>query len=151
MIIVASACRFPSCCALTGIEDTGVNMSEALANVEETEKVIAPARLDKQAEHIKRINRTIVACFMGILAGALAFYLSGEVDPVTGQQANTLLGILLLAAAIVFQKYIFAAIKIDYTLLNKKDWFYQGFMTFALWFMTWTILLSTTVLPAVPQ
>ena len=126
-------------------------MSEALAKVDETEKVIAPAKLDKRAEHIKRINRPLVACIMGVLAGALAFYRSGEIDPGTGQQANTLLGVLLLAAAIVFQKYVFAAIKIDYTLLNKKDWFYQGFMTFALWFMTWTILLSATVHPAVPQ
>jgi hypothetical protein len=151
MNIVASVYRFPSCCARTGILDTGVNMSEALTKVEETEKVVAPAKLDKRAEHIKRINRTLVACFMGILAGALAFYLSGEIDPITGQQANTMLGVLFLAAAIVFQKYIFAAIKIDYTELNKKDWFYQGFMTFALWFMTWTILLTTTVLPAVPR
>jgi hypothetical protein len=30
--------------------------------------------------------------------------------------------------------------------LTGKDWFYQSFMTFALWFITWTILLTTTVL-----
>jgi hypothetical protein len=28
--------------------------------------------------------------------------------------------------------------------LGKKDWFYQGFMTFAFWFITWTLLLSGT-------
>jgi hypothetical protein len=26
--------------------------------------------------------------------------------------------------------------------LGTKDWFYQGFMTFAFWFMTWTLLLT---------
>jgi hypothetical protein len=31
----------------------------------------------------------------------------------------------------------------DTTKLGAKDWFYQGFMTFAFWFMSWTILLST--------
>jgi PKD repeat protein len=31
------------------------------------------------------------------------------------------------------------------TKLGAKDWIYQGFMTFAFWFMTWTILLSAMV------
>jgi hypothetical protein len=29
------------------------------------------------------------------------------------------------------------------TKLGGKDWLYQGFMTFAFWFMTWTILLTS--------
>jgi len=37
-------------------------------------------------------------------------------------------------------------IGVDYMELSTKDWFYQSFITFALWFMTWTIFLTTTVL-----
>jgi len=32
----------------------------------------------------------------------------------------------------------------DYLGLTAKDWLFQGFMTFSLWFISWTILLSTT-------
>jgi len=83
---------------------------------------------------------------MGILVGGLSFYLSGTPDPVSGLQANAIIGLLFLAAGVVFQKYVFMLLGIDYMELTGKDWFYQSFMTFALWFMTWTILLTTTVL-----
>lgn len=83
---------------------------------------------------------------MGVLTGALSFYLSGIPDPVSGLQENAIIGLLLLAAGVVFQKHVFMLLRLDYMELTGKDWFYQSFMTFALWFMTWTILLTTTVL-----
>lgn len=112
----------------------------------ESEKTRPRTRAEKQAEHRNRITRTLVACFMGILVGGLSFYLSGTPDPASGLQENAIIGILLLMAGVVFQKHIFMLIRIDHMALTGKDWFYQSFMTFALWFMTWTILLTTTVL-----
>jgi len=120
-------------------------MSENEAAVE-VEKTRPRTRAEKQVEHRNRIKRTLVACFMGILTGGLSFYLSGTPEPVTGLQPNAVIGLLLLAAGVVFQKHVFMLIRIDYMALTGKDWFYQGFMTFALWFMTWTILLTTAVL-----
>lgn len=111
-----------------------------------TEKKAGKTRAEKQAEHQNRIKRTVVACFMGIIAGGLSFYLSGDVDMATGLQPTAIIGVILLLAAIVFQKHIFMLVKVDYMELRGKDWFYQGFMTFALWFMTWTFLLTSTVL-----
>jgi hypothetical protein len=93
-------------------------------------------RAEKQAQHMDRLKRTGIACAMGILAGVLAFY----ADRVP---TGTALGILFLLAGIVFQKYIFLALRMDYLGLTSKDWLYQGFMTFAFWFITWTILLSS--------
>jgi hypothetical protein len=124
---------------------TGVMMSEN-AVAAEVDKTRPRTRAEKQVEHRDRIKRTLTACFMGILAGGLSFYLSGAPDPVSGLQANAIIGLLLLAAGVVFQKYVFVLLRIDYMELTGKDWFYQSFMTFALWFMTWTILLTTTVL-----
>jgi hypothetical protein len=49
-----------------------------------------------------------------------------------------------MIAFVLIQKHIFMALRIDYTTLQTKDWFFQGFMTFGFWFMTWTILLSGT-------
>ena len=93
-------------------------------------------KAEKQAQHTDRLKRTAVACFTGILAGAIAFYVD---KPPTG----TALGILFLLAAIVFQKYIFLALRMDYLDMTAKDWVFQGFMTFCFWFITWTILLTS--------
>jgi hypothetical protein len=95
------------------------------------------SRAEKQAQHTDRLKRTAVACAMGILAGVLAFY----ADTVP---TGTALGILFLLAGIVLQKYIFLALRMDYLGLTSKDWLYQGFMTFSLWFISWTILLSAS-------
>ncbi|MHC1626935.1 MAG: EMC6-like membrane protein [Methanoculleaceae archaeon] len=94
----------------------------------------------------ERILRTMVACAMGILTGVISFLLCGEIDPLTGSQPKAPFGILFLAAGIVFQKHIFLLLGIDISSLGGKDWFYQGFMTFALWFVSWTILLSSATL-----
>lgn len=105
----------------------------------------AKTREEKKIEHKKRIRRTFVACFLGLAAGLLSFYLSGTPDPATGLQPNQIIGVLLLMAGVVFQKDIFVLIKIDYTELTGKDWFYQAFMTFAFWFISWSTMLTTSM------
>jgi len=101
-------------------------------------------KADKQAEHIARIKRTLVASLVGIGAGALSFIAEGIPD-VAGLQKDWFLGFMLMLAGIVIQKHIFIFLGMDTAKLGAKDWFYQGFMTFAFWFMTWTILLSCFV------
>jgi len=99
-------------------------------------------RADKQAEHIERIKRTLVACLLGMFAGVLSFF-SGGVPDIHGLQNNGLLGFMMMLAGIVIQRHVFILLRMDTSRLGAKDWFYQGFMTFALWFLTWTILLSS--------
>jgi hypothetical protein len=105
----------------------------------------AKTKEEKQREHKKRIRRTLVACFLGIATGLLSFYICGTPDPATGLQQNQIIGILLLMAGVVFQKHIFMLMKIDYTELGGKDWFYQAFMTFAFWFISWSTMLTTSM------
>jgi hypothetical protein len=109
-------------------------------------KIKPLSKTEKQAEHMRRIQRTAVASFMGILVGVLSYILSGTPDLVTGLQPRASLGILLLIVGIVFQKYIFLLLRIDQTALKAKDWFYQSFMTFAFWYISWAILLTPLVL-----
>jgi hypothetical protein len=116
-----------------------MSQEATIENISETEEYIPPK--DKAEEHKERIQRTVIACFMGIVAGILSFLVIG--DPSTEGAARSVLGILLLLAGIVFQKQVFMLARIEYTKLGLKDWFYQGFMTLALWFMCWTILLTT--------
>lgn len=98
--------------------------------------------IDKSREHKERIQRTAIGCFMGIAAGILSFLIVG--DPAGEGAAKGIIGFLLLLAGVVFQKQVFMLVRIDYTKLGGKDWFYQAFMTLALWFMSWTILLTSS-------
>ena len=95
-------------------------------------------KLEKQADHIERIKRTLAASLIGIIVGVASFYLSGFAVKDIG-----LLAFMLMLAGIVVQRHLFPLLGITKTKLGAKDWFYQGFMTFAFWFMTWTILLSS--------
>ncbi len=95
-------------------------------------------KLEKQAEHIIRIKKTLVACIAGIFVGILSYYLQ-----VTIKNDIGLLAFMLMLAGVVLQRHIFVLMHIDSSKLGAKDWLYQGFMTFAFWFMSWTLLLST--------
>ena len=107
----------------------------------------AKTKADKQAEHIARIKRTLVASLMGIGTGAIAFLAGGTPDG-AGLQNDAFLGFMLMLAGIVVQRHIFILMGMDTAKLGAKDWFYQGFMTFAFWLMTWTILLTSVTLSA---
>lgn len=101
----------------------------------------------KKHRHVDRVIRTAIACLLGIIAGVVSFYLAGTPDPALSyKQAMPVIGLLVLVLAIVIQKSIFMLIKkIDLDAMGKKDWFYQGFMTFCTWFLSWTMMLTTTV------
>ena len=98
-------------------------------------------KMEKQAEHIDRIKRTLTACLIGLFTGVLS-YLAVPASDVAGINSHTMFAFLLMLAGIVIQKHVFMLTGINTDKLGGKDWFYQGFMTFALWFMAWTILLS---------
>jgi hypothetical protein len=116
-------------------------MSEEVSGEKPVEIKKKKTKEDKQAEHKTRIMRTLIASAMGIATGVLSFSLGGVPDA-AGLQKDGLLGLTLMLAGIVIQKHIFILMGMDTDKLGWKDWFYQGFMTFAFWFMTWTILLT---------
>ena len=99
-------------------------------------------KAEKQAEHVARIKRTIAASLIGIIAGILSYW-SGGIPNAAGVQANGFLAFMLMLAGVVLQKHLFIFMGMDTSKLGAKDWFYQGFITFAFWFMTWTILLTS--------
>ncbi len=98
---------------------------------------------EKSAEHLQRIQRSLVACVMGIITGVIS-YLVINPSQILGFQSYTLLALVIMAAGVVIQRHIFMALRLGPSALGKKDWFYQGFMTFAFWFITWTLLLTGT-------
>ena len=88
-------------------------------------------KLEKQADHIVRIKKTLVACIAGIFVGVLSYYLQ-----ITVKNDIGLLAFMLMLAGVVLQRHIFILMHIDSSKLGAKDWLYQGFMTFAFWVMT---------------
>jgi Pyruvate/2-oxoacid:ferredoxin oxidoreductase delta subunit len=100
----------------------------------------------KKIEHGERVVRTFTACVLGVIAGIISYFTAGTPDPETGIQTGAFIGIMILLVTVVLQRTIFIITKIDITKLGKKDWFYQTFMTFAMWYLSWTIILSTSLL-----
>jgi hypothetical protein len=131
-------------CALKNKTDGGARLSEEVTPEKPVQTKKVKTKADKQAEHIARIKRTLAASLIGIGTGALAFSLGGVPDA-AGLQKDGFLGLMLMLAGIVIQKHIFILMGMDTDKLGWKDWFYQGFMTFAFWILTWTILLTCSV------
>jgi hypothetical protein len=129
-------------CALKNKTTGGAPMSEENIGETPVQSKKIKTKADKQAEHIARIKRTLSASLIGIGTGALSFSLGGVPDA-AGIQKDGLLGFMLMLAGIVVQKHIFILMGMNTEKLGWKDWFYQGFMTFAFWFMTWSILLTS--------
>ena len=118
---------------------------EQVQNTPESEYT-APVSLPEKDTYTGRIIRTIIAVIAGFLAGLVCFVTEG-IAAQSGGVRSMVFPILILIAAIIIQRHIFMLLRLTYT-LEKKDWFYQGFMTFSFWFVTWTILLSGTTAAA---
>jgi hypothetical protein len=128
-------------CALKNKTTGGAGLTEEIIGEKPVPIKKLKTKADKQAEHIARIKRTLAASLIGIGTGAIAFSLGGTADA-AGLQKDGFLGLMLMLAGIVIQKHLFILMGMDTDKLGWKDWFYQGFMTFAFWFMSWAILLT---------
>jgi hypothetical protein len=129
-------------CAQKNKTTGGAGLSGEVGGEKPVQTKKVKTKADKQAEHIARIKRTLIASLLGIGTGALSFFMGGIPDT-AGLQKDGFLGLMLMLAGIVIQKHIFILMGMDTQKLGGKDWFYQGFITLAFWFLTWTILLTS--------
>jgi hypothetical protein len=105
----------------------------------ETKKKKSPA--EKRKEHLLKIKRSLVGCLMGVITGVISYLVVSPTE-IVGFNSYTFLGLIIMIAGIVVQRHIFMFARLEPGSLGAKDWLYQGFMTFAFWFITWTILLT---------
>ena len=69
-------------------------------------------RTCRETGRAQKSNKTdACSLFHGYLTGALSFYLPAH-RTATGLQANNIIGLLLLAAGVVFQKHVFMLLKL---------------------------------------
>ena len=97
---------------------------------------------EKRQENSRKIKRSAIAAALGIITGVISYF-SVDSSQILGFQSYTILALLIMFAGILVQKHIFMFMHLSPTPLGAKDWFFQGFMTFAFWFITWTILLTS--------
>lgn len=96
---------------------------------------MATDTLDRRAAHIRGLTVTTLACVLGIAAGVVAAAVAASPSDMVGAYA------LLAAVAVQFPVLRVAGIEVED--FSPKDYLYVVFMTFALWFVTWTIFLTT--------
>ncbi|WP_367397974.1 EMC6-like membrane protein [Haloarcula salina] len=96
---------------------------------------MATETADGMSSHMRGLTVTTLTAVAGIAAafGSNALATSAS-DPQ---------GVLVVAVAVAAQFPILRVIGIDTDDLSTKDFLYIGFMTFALWFVSWGILLTT--------
>lgn len=85
--------------------------------------------------HARSVTVTALATIGGILAGVASHQLF------TVAQSQSALGLVAVAAVLQFPILYVAGVDVED--FSAKDYLYVGFMTFSLWFVTWSILLST--------
>jgi acetyl-CoA acetyltransferase len=106
---------------------------------------MATDTVDGRASHIRGLTVTTLASLAGLLAAVgSAVVTAGSASPATDQT-----GLIVLVAAIVVQFPILQAlgsvglVAVDVEDFGVKDYLYVLFMTFSLWFVGWTVLLTT--------
>lgn len=85
--------------------------------------------------HIRGVTVTTVACVFGVAAGVASAVLSGG--------PGDTLGLAILGGAVLVQFPLLGLVGIDVSDFSTKDRIYVAFMTFAMWFITWALLLTT--------
>jgi hypothetical protein len=90
--------------------------------------------LGPRARHRRSITVTSVAALAGLAAGVASDAVA------TG--AGDRVGLGLMGVAVLLAFGIVRVAGVDIAEFSKKDVVYVVFMTFSMWFVTWTILLS---------
>jgi len=95
---------------------------------------MATETVDRRAQHRRSLKVTATASLVGLVAGVITpFVTTGPSDR---------LGVAIAAAAVFATLGIIRLLGVTVEEFSTKDYLYVAFMVFALWFMTWTILLQ---------
>ncbi|MFC5365733.1 hypothetical protein [Salinirubrum litoreum] len=91
--------------------------------------------------HLRGVTVTTLAC----LAGVIAALVSGVVLGTTAEAAQSTLGVVIVGGFVVLQFPILRVLGVDVQDFSAKDYIYVAFMTVTLWFIAYTILLTSGV------
>lgn len=95
---------------------------------------MATDTVDARRAHVRGVTVTTLATVTGIVAAL--------VSTVVASGATDSVAVYVLAGAVLLQFPILQVLGIDVEEFSTKDYLYVAFMTFALWFVCWAILLT---------
>ena len=95
---------------------------------------MATESVDGWSAHMRGLTVTTLASIAGVAAGVVSAAVTAGATDRTG--------LYVVAAAILVQFPVLRLIGIDVEDFSAKDYLYVAFMTFALWFVSWGILLT---------
>lgn len=93
------------------------------------------------SDHRRGVAVTTVAC----LAGIAAAFVSASVFGLSPETATDTMPLLVLAAFLFVEYPLLKLLGVAVEEFGMKDNLYVGFMTFTLWFISYGVLLSTTL------
>jgi hypothetical protein len=93
------------------------------------------------SQHARSITVTTTATMLGVLTGVVSTLVATQ-----DGSPDSMLGFLLVVGAVVVQLPFYSIIGIDTDSFETKDQLYIFAMTFILWFVTWSIFLTTGAL-----
>ena len=101
---------------------------------------MATESVKQRAAHVRGVTVTALACLAGVAAAL--------VSAAVASGADDILGVWVLVGAVIVQFPLHrllevAGMELDAEEFGPKDYLYVAFMTFALWFVCWAILLTT--------
>ena len=91
--------------------------------------------------HVRGITVTTLACIAGIAAALGSFIITGAAANPAGAATDSQ-ALYLVLGAILVQFPILHVIGVRFEDMSTKDYLYVAFMTFALWFISFGILLT---------
>ena len=89
---------------------------------------------DGMSSHMRGLTVTTITAVAGIAAAFGSNAIASSATDVTG--------LVVVAVAVLAQLPVLRVIGISQEDLSTKDMLYIAFMTFALWFVSWAILLT---------
>jgi hypothetical protein len=91
------------------------------------------------SDHVRGVTVTTLACLAGVTAGIV----SASVVGTTADAATDQLSLVIVLGAMLVQYPILYLLGVDISEFGIKDNLYVAFMTFALWFLTYAVALTT--------
>lgn len=96
---------------------------------------MATEQVDRRAAHLRGVTVTSLAALLGVAAGIVSAAIAGS--------PTDQVGLYVFVGAVLVQFGVLPLFGIDVSDFSTKDYLYVAFMTFALWFVTWAILLTS--------
>ena len=96
---------------------------------------MATETVDARASHRRSLKATSTATIGGVVAGVLTpMFAAGPTDRIA---------LVAVVGAVLAELAVMRLLGVDVENFSTKDHLYITFMTFSMWFITWTILLTT--------